>query len=155
MNKNENIVIALFSDETAADAAISNLRQWDERVGEVKLGKIGKVTNQDGRIKSELVQSGLLQREFPISKKAIQALGKELAAGQAAVVVKADDFEVEMVADSLKRDGGQVLVDAFERTPEEIAAQKKGIEEAYVEEAVDYLTEKDSRPTSNNVNKAM
>jgi hypothetical protein len=126
MNKNENIVIALFSDETAADAAISNLRQWDERVGEVKLGKIGKVTNQDGRIKSELVQSGLLQREFPISKKAIQALGKELAAGQAAVVVKADDFEVEMVADSLKRDGGQVLVDALRAHPGGDRGRTKG-----------------------------
>jgi hypothetical protein len=155
MNKNENALIALFINEAAADTAIANLREWDKRVGEVKLGQIGKVSNQDGRVETELVQTGLLQRDFPISKDAIQALGNELSGGQVAVVVKADDFEVKMVADSLKRDGGQVLVDTVERTLEEIAAEQKAVDEAFVEEAVDHLTEKNSRPTSYNINKAM
>jgi len=52
MNKNENVVIAVFEDGPAAEAAIARLKQWDKASEDVKLGAIGLLYKEDGQVKT-------------------------------------------------------------------------------------------------------
>jgi len=52
MNKNENVVIAVFEDGPAAEAAVARLKQWDKASEDVKLGAIGLLYKEDGQVKT-------------------------------------------------------------------------------------------------------
>jgi DnaJ-class molecular chaperone len=60
-----------------------------------------------------------------------------------------------MVTDSLVRDGGRLLVNTSVKTPEEIAAEQKAVGEALFEDAVEKTSEKNTRPSTYNINKPM
>lgn len=153
MNNNETIIIAGFPDRAAAEAAVTRLRQWDKRVGDVKLGVIGVVTNEGGAVKSEVVDSGLFNRKMPITDDAARVLGNELAGGRAAVVVACDDFEATMVSDSLVRDGGVIMASTYERTAEEIAAENEEVDQALAEEALEEAAEKAKLSPNRNIHR--
>ena len=52
MNRNENVVIAVFEDGPAAEAAIDRLKQWDKASDDVKLGAIGLIYKEGDAIKT-------------------------------------------------------------------------------------------------------
>ncbi len=52
MNRNENVVIAVFEDGPSAEAAIERLKQWDKASEDVKLGAIGLLYKEDGQVKT-------------------------------------------------------------------------------------------------------
>ncbi len=151
MNSNETIVVAAFPDGAAAEAAIENLRQWDKRVRDVKLGVIGKVTYEDGATTAEVVHGGLFNRAMPISDDAVRVLGQELSGGRVAVVVACDDFEMSMVSDSLVRDGGRILATNYERTDEEIAQENEAVEDALTEQAIEEAAERAKLSPNRNI----
>lgn len=152
MNANETIIVAAFVDEAAAEAAVENLRAWDERVRDVKLGVIGKVFYEDGAIRTKVVHGGLFNRSMPISDEAVRTLGQELSGGRVAVVVACDDFEASMVSDSIVRDGGQVLATNYERTDEEIAQENEAVEDALTEQAIKEAAERAKLSPNRNIN---
>ncbi len=135
MNKNETIVVAAFTDESAAVRAADNLREWDKRVREVKLGVIGMVHMVDGVIKGDVIHGTFFHRSLPISDDALRVLVQELG-DRVALVVSCDDFEAQMVADNLARDNGRVVVNTLDHTDEERAKEAKEVQEALMEEAV-------------------
>jgi len=51
-NKNEHVVIALFDTEDFANYGINLLEQWDREDTTVKLGAIGVISKQDGKVKT-------------------------------------------------------------------------------------------------------
>ena len=49
----QQLVLAFFDDEAAADAAVQSLKAWDKATEEIKLGAIGVlVKDENGKIKS-------------------------------------------------------------------------------------------------------
>ena len=51
-NKNNQLVLAFFENEAAADAAVESLKAWDKANDTIKLGGIGVlVKDEDGKIK--------------------------------------------------------------------------------------------------------
>ena len=49
----KQLVLAFFDNETAADAAVEALKQWDKATKEIKLGAIGVLVKDDkGKIKT-------------------------------------------------------------------------------------------------------
>lgn len=154
MDKNQAVIVAVFSNNTAAEAAIENLREWDKRVGEVKLGAIGKVQYLDGKVKSEVVHGGLFNRSMPISTDAVRVLAQELDT-RVAVVVACDDYESGMVSDSLTRDGGRILATTSGRTDEEIAKEQKEIADALTEQAIKSSAEVAKRGAGRNTNRPL
>lgn len=135
MNKNETVVIAAFADEPAAARAADNLREWDKRVREVKLGVIGLVHMPEGVIKADVLHGSLFHRAMPISDDALRVLAQELG-DRVALVVACDDYEAEMVVDSLTRDGGEVLANTHDRTDEERAKEAEDVNQALMEQAI-------------------
>ena len=155
MNENETIIVAAFKDEAAAAAAIQSLLEWDKRVRDVKLGTIGTVRRQAGKIKSEVAHSSFLKRGMPISADASRILAQVLTEDHIAVVVACDDFEATMVSDNLVRSGGQILASTYELTPQERAEEQKNIEDALAVQDMEEAAEKAKRPTSHNINRAL
>jgi hypothetical protein len=52
--KNKKLVLALFDNEGAADAAVEALKAWDKATDSIKLGAIGiLVKDENGKIKQE------------------------------------------------------------------------------------------------------
>jgi hypothetical protein len=153
MNKNETIIIAAFNDEAAAEAAVENLREWDKRVRDVKLGAIGTVKYDGGSVRSEVVHGGLFNRSMPISKDSERALAQELSDGQVAIVVACDNFEASMVSESLVRDGGRIMVMADERTKEDIAKGSKTVDQALAEDALKMAAAKTKQKGDQNLNR--
>jgi uncharacterized membrane protein len=52
MDKDKGVVLALFENEAAADAAVDALKAWDELDDDVKLNSIGMmVLDEDGKLK--------------------------------------------------------------------------------------------------------
>ncbi len=50
----QQLVLALFENEAAADKAVEALKQWDKASKEVKLGAVGVLTKDDkGKIKTQ------------------------------------------------------------------------------------------------------
>jgi hypothetical protein len=145
MNKNESVVVAAFSGEDGAEAAITHLQEWDDRVDEVKLGSILTVRMVDGVVESEVAHRGIwgsfFNRRTPIAREAIKALANELGS-RIAVVVACDDFESSMVADILTKDGGKILASTSGRTAEESAKEEKEIADALTENAIRAAVEK-------------
>ena len=54
-NKNHHVVIAYFAGSDAASAAAANLKAWDKATDAVKLGGVGILSYQDGKIKAKKV----------------------------------------------------------------------------------------------------
>lgn len=52
MDKNENVVVAIFEDRAAAEAAVERLKKWDKASEDIKLGAIGLLYKEDGEVKS-------------------------------------------------------------------------------------------------------
>jgi uncharacterized membrane protein/predicted flap endonuclease-1-like 5' DNA nuclease len=54
-NKNRNLIVAYFDSADAADAAAVKLKLWDKAVKDIKLGGIGIITLEDGKLKTHKV----------------------------------------------------------------------------------------------------
>lgn len=54
-NKNRNLIVAYFDSVDAADAAAVKLKLWDKDHKEIKLGGMGIITLQDGKLKTHKV----------------------------------------------------------------------------------------------------
>lgn len=54
MAKNENVVIAVFDDQAAAEQGMNAVRKWDKADTEVKLGAIGTVYKKNGKVKTRV-----------------------------------------------------------------------------------------------------
>ena len=56
--KNQQLVLAFFDTETAADAAVEALKKWDKATDAIKLGAIGVLVKDDkGKIKTQKLGS--------------------------------------------------------------------------------------------------
>ena len=56
--KNQQLVLAFFDTETAADAAVEALKKWDKATDAIKLGAIGVlVKDEKGKIKTNKLGS--------------------------------------------------------------------------------------------------
>ncbi len=53
-DKNENVVVAIFPDQDAADTALRNLRNWDNANDDIKLGAVGTITKQGDKVKTHV-----------------------------------------------------------------------------------------------------
>jgi hypothetical protein len=53
-DKNEHVVIALFPSQAAVDSAMEGLKRWDGANDEVKLGAIGTISKEKGKIKTNV-----------------------------------------------------------------------------------------------------
>jgi len=53
-DKNEHAVIAFFPDQGAAENAANALKRWDDADDEIKLGAIGFLTMEKGKIKAHI-----------------------------------------------------------------------------------------------------
>lgn len=143
MNSNENCVVAYFENDAAADAAVSRLRQWDERVKDVKLGTIGKIFRGEKGVKVDIVHGGLFNRSLRLNETEANIIGNYLTGTLVALAVNADDYEVSMVKSNLEMAGGSVVAfadpyDSDERAQEEAAARDAAAERRY-EVARDHL----------------
>jgi hypothetical protein len=53
-NKNQQVIVAFFDNKNGADTAISDLQAWDKASDEVKLGAIGTLTKENGKVKTNV-----------------------------------------------------------------------------------------------------
>jgi hypothetical protein len=53
-NKNEQVIVAFFDSKIAADGAISDLQAWDKANEAIKLGAIGTLTKENGKVKTHV-----------------------------------------------------------------------------------------------------
>jgi hypothetical protein len=54
MDTNENVVVAIFEDKAAAEAAIEQLKKWDKASDDIKLGAVGLLYKEGEKVKSEI-----------------------------------------------------------------------------------------------------
>ena len=52
MDKNDNVVVAVFEDQAAAEVAVDKLKQWDKAAKDIKLGAIGLLYKEGENVKS-------------------------------------------------------------------------------------------------------
>lgn len=52
MDKNDNVVVAIFEDKTAAEAAIEHLKKWDKASDDINLGAIGLLYKVNDEVKA-------------------------------------------------------------------------------------------------------
>jgi hypothetical protein len=111
MNDNENCVVAYFVSDALADNAIAELRKWDERVKDIKLGTIGKILREaDGTVKVDIIhKGGMFKNHLHLSDTDLATIGAELKDAMVAVAVNADDYEVSMLETNLRVAGGSVI----------------------------------------------
>src|SRR3954466_462486 len=53
-NENEHVVIALFPDQMTADIAVETLKGWDDARDEIKLGAVGTLSKENGKVKTHV-----------------------------------------------------------------------------------------------------
>jgi uncharacterized membrane protein len=53
-NKNDHVVIAIYSDEEAAKQAANALQNWDKANNDIKLGAIGTISKQGDKVKTHV-----------------------------------------------------------------------------------------------------
>jgi hypothetical protein len=53
-DKNEHVVIALFPRQADADSASNGIKSWDGANDEVKLGAIGTISKENGKLKTHV-----------------------------------------------------------------------------------------------------
>jgi len=166
-NTNKHVIIGYFPNKESATEATAQLKQWDKAHDDIKLGGMGILTGENGRIKTRMVGNraagtgakwglvlgaaagilsggvtllggalvgvaagsvagALYHKQLGLTDADKERLEQHLMVGGAAVVVMADDFEVEPTQAELARLGGRVENYAV---PEETVVQ--------VEEATD------------------
>jgi len=54
MSKNQNVVVALFADETTANEAKDAVMQWDKANADIKLGAVGTITKHGDKVKTHV-----------------------------------------------------------------------------------------------------
>ena len=54
-NKNRNLIVAYFDNADAADDAAKQLKHWDKDESDIKLGGMGIITMEDGKLKTHKV----------------------------------------------------------------------------------------------------
>ena len=54
-NKNRNLIVAYFPSADAADDAAKQLKHWDKDESDIKLGGMGIITMEDGKLKTHKV----------------------------------------------------------------------------------------------------
>ena len=61
--ESKNVVLAIFDDESSADAAVTQLKAWDKSDDRVKLGAMGVLVLDDsGRVKTHKIGSRSIAR---------------------------------------------------------------------------------------------
>lgn len=171
-NKNKHVIIGYFPSKESATEAAALLKQWDKAHDDIKLGGMGILTWEDGKIKTRKVGNrasgtgakwglilgaatgilsggvtliggalvgvaagsvagALYHKHLGLTDADKDRLVQHLVAGGAAVVVMADDFEVEPAKAELASLGGRVENYAV---PEETVEQ---VEEATEVEEVE------------------
>jgi uncharacterized membrane protein len=147
-NKNNNVIIALFPSVDKADSAADQIQAWDKANDAVKLGGVGILFWEEGKLKTRKVggratgtgakwgtilgvATGILtggvtliggavagvaggavlgsffHKSLGLTDEDYAQLEKNLQTGQAALVVMADDDEVEATTAELTSLGGQ------------------------------------------------
>lgn len=53
-DKNDQVIVAIFNSFTDADKAITLLKEWDQANDEVKLGAVGTMTRENGKVKTQV-----------------------------------------------------------------------------------------------------
>lgn len=53
-DKNEQVLVALFADRHAAEMASELIKGWDEANDDIKLGAIGTIAKEDGKVKTRV-----------------------------------------------------------------------------------------------------
>jgi uncharacterized membrane protein len=182
-NKNDQMVVAYYINEDAAEGAAADLKQWDKANADIKLGAIAIVTlnPKTGEIEAKevgqrktkrgalwgtavgaaaglmtgglalipavLVGAGgggvigaMFHKKVGATDEDREQMAANLRAGGAALIVMADDFEVEATKAELVRSGGKVEAYAM---PAETATAITEAAEAQAEaaEAVDEAVE--------------
>ncbi len=96
-NKNHNVVVGIFSSESAAESARDALKSWDKATDDIKLGAIGIITLENGKIKTHVPRQA----------------GKGAVAGAATGVIAALLPAVGLVGGALVGTAGGAVVGAF------------------------------------------
>jgi hypothetical protein len=173
-NKNDNVVVALFANRAAAEAARQQLQTWDKADDSVKLGHMGIITNEDGTVKTSVPRNwgkgmvvgavaalltpialvgGVLaggaagsffKKDLNLTKEEAQMIGDHLDEGGAALIVTLDDAEIQPATDQLVSYGGKV------RTYIVPTADLQAVHEAaQAEAAVEQVEEEPPAPAAN------
>ena len=53
-NENDNVVIAFFADQAAAESAIEGIKNWDQINDHFELGAIGTIYKEGDKIKTKV-----------------------------------------------------------------------------------------------------
>jgi uncharacterized membrane protein len=96
-NKNHNVVVAIFDSEAAAESARDALKSWDKASDDVKLGAIGIITFDKGKVKTHVGHQ----------------VGKGAAVGATVGVIAALLPAVGLVGGALVGTTGGAVVGAF------------------------------------------
>lgn len=137
-NKNDNVVVALFPNREAAEAARTQLQAWDKADESVKLGHMGIITKEGGKVKTRVPRNwgkgmvvgavaalltpiGLIggvaaggavgsffKKDLNLTKEEAQKIGDHLDEGGAALIVTLDEAEIQPATDQLVSYGGTV-----------------------------------------------
>ena len=111
--KDDQVVIALFTDKDAAKAAEKSVKQWDKSDKNVKTGDMGIIFMKGDKVKTHLdhmydIGGAFFKKETGLTKDEIAKVGKALDGGQVAVVVTCTEDDVSDVSDELTKAGGTV-----------------------------------------------
>ena len=181
-NKNKHVIIGYFPSKEAATEAADQLKQWDKANDDVKLGGMGILTWENGKIKSRkvgnraggtgakwglilgaatgilsggvtliggaavgvvggAVAGSLFHKHLGLTDADKDRLQQYLQNGGAAVVVMADEDEVEPAKAELASLGGQV--ENYEVPEETVAQVEEAVEvEEVAGEAADHVDER-------------
>jgi uncharacterized membrane protein len=53
-DKNEQVIVAIYDSYTRAEKAVTLLQEWDNASEEIKLGAVGTMIRQDGKVKTQV-----------------------------------------------------------------------------------------------------
>jgi hypothetical protein len=53
-DKNDQVIVAIFNSYTDADKAITLLKEWDNANDEIKLGAVGTMIKENGKVKTQV-----------------------------------------------------------------------------------------------------
>src|SRR5262249_22367972 len=53
-SKNEHVVIAIYTDQIAAEQAVDSLKRWDRASSEIKLGAIGTIAKEGDKVRTHV-----------------------------------------------------------------------------------------------------
>ena len=111
--KDDHVVIALFTDEDAAKAGEKAVKKWDKSDKDVKLGNVGLIYTKGDKIKTHIdhwydIGDSYFKHDTGLTKDEIDKIAKALDGGQVAVVVACTADDVTVVSKELTTAGGTV-----------------------------------------------